>query len=94
MSQCFKDVRRRDEIQHNNIDPQLTTSLSETAMPGGTVSHVMVCSKIQKQLKIITSTEQKKTKKTQRKMDTFFGERTITKCKARGEGGESKGKKK
>lgn len=49
MSQCFKDVWRRDEIQHNNIDPQLTTSSSQTVMPGGTISHVMVCSKIQKQ---------------------------------------------
>lgn len=49
MSQCFKDVQRRDEIQRNNIYPQLTTSSSETVMPGGTISHVMVCSKIQKQ---------------------------------------------
>lgn len=49
MSQCFKDVWRHEEIQHNNVDPQLTTSSSQTVMPGGTISHVMVCSKIQKQ---------------------------------------------
>lgn len=49
MSQGFKDVRRRDEIQRNNIYPQLTTSSSETVMPAGTISHVTVCSEIKKQ---------------------------------------------
>lgn len=64
MSPCFKDVQRREEIQHNNLYPQLTTSSSEAVVPGGTISHVMVCSKIQKNNNKKMPTERNKTKKT------------------------------
>lgn len=93
MSQCFKDVRRRDEIQHNNIYPQLTTSSSETVMPGGTISHVMVCSKIQKQQKKKTPTEQNKTKKTKRKWIPFVKELLLNVKPVEKKGGKKGNKK-
>lgn len=83
VSPCFKDVQRREEIQHNNLYPRLKQSRLEGPFP-----MLWYVVKYKKQQQKKTPTEQNRTKKTSRKMDTVC-ERTITNCK--GSGGKNKG---